>query len=185
MEIKRPQDLNEWNLFGQDCLPGLMGIEILSVEADELRARMTVHAGVCAPNGYLHAASVVALADTACGYATVNNLPSGAQGFTTVELKSNFIGTTLEGYVVGVAKPVHIGRTTQVWDAEVVVETTGKTIAVFRCTQMVLWPTSVGKERESEDQKGLRQHGLHTSPSSPVDSSLSPSAGEEQSARDH
>lgn len=139
-KLRSPRNISEWNLFGKDYLPGHMGLEILSVEPNELRARMKVEQKICAPNGFLHAAAVVALADTACGYATVNNLPSGAHGFTTIELKTNFIGTTLEGDVNCVAKLVHKGRTTQVWDAEVSVGETGKTIALFRCTQMILYP---------------------------------------------
>lgn len=130
----------EWNEFGKDYLPGYMGLEILSVKANELRARMKVQQKICAPNGFLHAASVVALADTACGYATISNLPNGANGFTTIELKTNFIGTALEGDVSCVAKLIHKGRTTQVWDAEVAVDETDKRIAFFRCTQMILWP---------------------------------------------
>jgi uncharacterized protein (TIGR00369 family) len=88
-----------------------------------------------APNGYLHAAAVVALADTACGYGCFMSLPEGAAGFTTVELKTNFIGTALEGRITCEARLIHGGRTTQVWDAEVKSEATGKTIALFRCTQ--------------------------------------------------
>jgi 1,4-dihydroxy-2-naphthoyl-CoA hydrolase len=95
---------------------------------------------VMAPNGYLHAASVVALADTSCGYGCVASLPQGASGFTTIELKANFLGTAREGAVVCRATPVHLGRTTQVWDAAVSVEASGAKIALFRCTQMVLWP---------------------------------------------
>lgn len=140
-QINIPENLKEWNLFGEDYLPGLLGLEILSVEPNLLRARMEVNQTICAPNGFLHAASVVALADTACGYATINNLPNGAQGFTTIELKSNFIGTALNGYVNCVAKLVHKGRSTQVWDAELCAVETGRTIALFRCTQMILWPT--------------------------------------------
>ena len=75
-----------------------------------------------------------------CGYATVNNLPQGAKGFTTIELKTNFIGTALKDDVICIAKLVHKGRTTQVWDAEVSSDGTGKKIAIFRCTQMILWP---------------------------------------------
>ena len=138
--IKIPKNINEWNNFGKDYLPGHVGIEILSVDPDELRARMIVQKKICAPNGFLHAASIVALADTACGYATINNLPDGASGFTTIELKTNFIGTTLAGNLSCIAKPLHKGRTTQVWDAEVCTDETGKKIAFFRCTQMVLWP---------------------------------------------
>ncbi|MDX2452684.1 PaaI family thioesterase [Desulfosarcina sp.] len=138
--IKTPKSISEWNSFGKDYLPGHLGLEILSVKPDELLARMKVQLNLCAPNGLLHAASVVALADTACGYATINSLPNGAIGHATIELKINFIGTALEGDVSCLAKLVHKGRTTQVWDAEVSVDETGKKIAHFRCTQIILWP---------------------------------------------
>jgi uncharacterized protein (TIGR00369 family) len=137
-QLRIPQSPAEWNEIGREYLPGTLGIEILAVEADSLRARMRVEKRLCASNGYLHAGAVVTLADTCCGYATVHNLPEGADGFTTIELKSNFFGTTLEGDVTCVATPVHKGRTTQVWDAEVRSEKSGKTIARFRCTQMIL-----------------------------------------------
>jgi len=136
--LKIPQTVAEWNEMGREWLPGLLGIEFLSVEPDVVRARMRVERRICASNGYLHAGAVVSFADTCCGYATVRNLPEGAEGFTTIELKSNFIGSTLEGDVICVATPAHKGRTTQVWDAEVRAEKTGKTIAHFRCTQMIL-----------------------------------------------
>jgi uncharacterized protein (TIGR00369 family) len=92
-----------------------------------------------APNGFLHAGSVVTLADTCAGYGCVANLPEGAVGFTTIELKSNHLGTARDGTVACVAKAVHLGRTTQVWDAVVRHKETGKTLALFRCTQMVLY----------------------------------------------
>ena len=93
-----------------------------------------------APNGYLHAAAVIALADTACGYGTSTNLPDGANNFTTIELKSNFLGSAREGTITCLATRLHSGRTTQVWDAEVRNEVSGKTIALFRCTQLILYP---------------------------------------------
>lgn len=94
-----------------------------------------------APNGFLHAAAVIALADTACGYGAVASLPQGASGFTTIELKSNFLASAKVGEAVACeARLVHGGRQTQVWDAEVVNRTSGKTMALFRCTQMVLYP---------------------------------------------
>jgi len=139
-QITAPESVAGWNDLGKDCLPGLLGIEVLSVAPGELRARMKVTKQLCAPNGFLHAASVVALADTACGSATVNSLPAEAQGFTTIELKTNFIGTALKNDVKCVARLVHKGRSTQVWDAEVISSETEKKIALFRCTQMILWP---------------------------------------------
>ena len=133
-----PQNLAEWNDRGREYLPGHLGFEVLAVEPDEVQIRMPVDRRKCAWNGFLHAGAVVSLADTACGYGTVRNLPDDASGFTTIELKSNFLGTTLEGDVVCTAWPVHKGRGTQVWDADVRVAQTAKTIALFRCTQMIL-----------------------------------------------
>ena len=122
-------------------LPGELAIEWEVVETGRARGRFTVQDKHMAPNGFMHAASVIALADSACGYACVCSLPDGATGFTTIELKANYLGTAKVGEVVECdARLVHGGRMTQVWDAEAVNATTGKTIAVFRCTQMVLWP---------------------------------------------
>ena len=129
-----------FNARGAGHLPALIGLRILSVAPEALESRLEIRRELMAPNGYLHAASVIALADTTCGYACVANLPQGAAGFTTVELKSNFLGTTREGAIFCRATPLHLGRTTQVWDAVVSVEGTEKRIALFRCTQMVLWP---------------------------------------------
>jgi 1,4-dihydroxy-2-naphthoyl-CoA hydrolase len=128
------------NQRGVGYLPELIGIEILEVEPAHLRSRMSVRPNLLAPNGYLHAASVVALADTSCGYGVMTNLPDGAQGFTTIELKTNFLGTAREGVVECDAQMVHGGRTTQVWDATVIDAETQKVIALFRCTQMIIYP---------------------------------------------
>jgi uncharacterized protein (TIGR00369 family) len=129
-----------FNRRGAGHLPALVGVEILSVTAEALESRLPVRPELMAPNGFLHAASVIALADTSCGYACVSHLPQGASGFTTLELKSNFLGTTREGALYCRATPAHLGRTTQVWDAFVALEGSDRRIALFRCTQMVLWP---------------------------------------------
>ena len=121
-------------------LPGLVGLQILTMTAQGVESRLEVRKALMAPNGFLHAATVIALADTSCGYGCVALLPQGASGFTTLELKANFLGTTREGAIACRATPVHLGRTTQVWDAAVTVEGTDRKIALFRCTQMVLWP---------------------------------------------
>jgi len=128
------------NARGAGHLPALVGLRILTVTPEALESRLEVRRELMAPNGFLHAASVIALADTTCGYGCVANLPQGAAGFTTVELKSNFLGTTREGAILCRAMPLHLGRTTQVWDAVVSIEGTEKRLALFRCTQMVLWP---------------------------------------------
>jgi 1,4-dihydroxy-2-naphthoyl-CoA hydrolase len=131
---------SEFEDLGRDLLPGVLGIEFDSVEAGAVSGRLQVERRHMAPNGFLHAASVIALADTSCGYGCQVSLPAGASGFTTVELKSNFMGTAKLGDTLACrAWLVHGGRSTQLWDAEVADET-GKTLAMFRCTQMVLYP---------------------------------------------
>jgi 1,4-dihydroxy-2-naphthoyl-CoA hydrolase len=133
------------NKRGSEYLPGYLGIEIVDLAPNTLQCRMEIKKLHIAPNDFLHAASVVALADTACGYATFAHLPDGAESFTTIELKSNFLGTVKDGGSVGcIATTQHLGRNTQVWDAVVTDEATGRKIALFRCTQMILWKKSSG-----------------------------------------
>ena len=136
MTTRTPIDFKS---FGDGYLPGLVGVEIVTVSKEFVLSRLMVRREVMAPNGFLHAASVIALADTSCGYGCVASLPEGARGFTTIELKSNFLGTARDGSIACRATPVHLGRTTQVWDAVVTNEASGAKIALFRCTQMVLW----------------------------------------------
>ncbi len=123
-------------------LPDHIGVEVITLDATEVVAELGVAKQVMAPNGFLHAGALVTLADTCCGYGCAANLPPGANGFTTIELKSNHLGTLREGRVRCVARPVHTGRTTQVWDATVSDAATGKALVLFRCTQMVLYPKS-------------------------------------------
>ena len=121
-------------------LPALLGLQVVDVADGELKMRVPIQAQLLAPNGYLHAASVIGLADTACGFACIAHLPQGAENFTTIELKTNFLGTATTGSLLARARPLHLGRTTQVWDANVSHVESGRTIAEFRCTQLVLWP---------------------------------------------
>jgi len=134
------RDVAYFNGRSPGHLPGLLGIRILDIGQGFLRAELPVRKELFAPNGFLHAGSVVTLADTSCGYGCVAHLPEGASGFTTVELKSNHLGTARDGVIEVEAKAVHMGRTTHVWDAIVTHRETAKTIALFRCTQMILWP---------------------------------------------
>ncbi len=131
---------DQFNQHGANNLPGHLGIVITSVSPSEIRSELPVKTSLMAPNGYLHAGSVVTLADTSSGYGCIVNLPAGATGFTTIELKSNHLGTARDGTIDCVATAVHIGKTTQVWDAVVTHRESGRTIALFRCTQMVLYP---------------------------------------------
>lgn len=139
--MDKPQfDIAEFERRGQGKLPEHMGIHFTGIAHGESSAEITLQPHHMAPNGYLHAGTVVTLADTACGYGCIATLPEGADNFTTLELKSNHLGTARDGVVAVTAKAVHAGRTTQVWDATVIHKDTGKTIALFRCTQMILYP---------------------------------------------
>jgi uncharacterized protein (TIGR00369 family) len=121
-------------------LPDHLGLEWIDARPGYVKGRFDVKQHHLAPNGFLHAASVIALADSASGYGCIISKPDGALNFTTIELKANFLGTARQGGVAVEAKLTHGGRTTQVWDATVTNEADGKTIALFRCTQMILYP---------------------------------------------
>ena len=125
--------------MGKGGLSDLLGVEILSIEEGKMTSRLSIKPHHIAPNGFLHAATIIALADTTCGYASFAHLPEGAESLCTIELKSNYLGTVREGGIFCVATAMHLGRNTQVWDAKVSDEKTGKVIALFRCTQMNLF----------------------------------------------
>lgn len=132
--------VDAYNERGKGKLPGHLGMTITEMSAGAVRSELEVREIHMAPNGYLHAGALVTLADTSCGYGCAASLPDGASGFTTIELKSNHLGTAREGTIDCVATAAHTGRTTQVWDAVVSHRQTGRTLALFRCTQMVLYP---------------------------------------------
>ncbi len=118
----------------------VLGMTFTQIGDKSLTGRLVLRQDHLASNGFLHAGAVVTFADTICGFGCITFMPEGAQGFTTIELKSNFLGTALEGALICTGVMVHGGRTTQVWDATVQREETGQTLALFRCTQMILYP---------------------------------------------
>ncbi|MEO8847689.1 MAG: PaaI family thioesterase [Casimicrobiaceae bacterium] len=140
MALRTGVTLEMANARSTECLPGLLGFRVTHIEDGRLDAEIAIRPQILAPNGYLHAATVVALADTACGYGCLWHLPDNMANFTTIELKTNFIGTAREGTIAVIARPVHLGATTQVWDATVRRTADDKSIALFRCTQMLLPP---------------------------------------------
>jgi uncharacterized protein (TIGR00369 family) len=130
----------EFNALGRGKLPGKLGIVITRIDADGVLAELAIDESLMAPNDFLHAGAIVTLADTCCGYGCIEKLPEGAVGFTTIELKSNHLGTAREGVIDCTATALHVGRTTHVWDAVVTHRGTKRTLALFRCTQMILYP---------------------------------------------
>ena len=124
---------------GAEYLPGLLGIEFDTSEDGVVRAKLALRKALFAPNGYVHAGAIVTLADTACGYGCLLAMPEGGTGFTTIELKTNFLRSAKEGTLACEARLLHGGRTTQLWDATVS-DPEGRPMALFRCTQLILRP---------------------------------------------
>ena len=140
MALRENYSLEALQARGKGCFPGYVGLEVTGYGEGFMLLQFTITPQHLAPNGFLHAGSIVTLADTACGYGCAAHLPDGAQNFTTIELKSNHLSTARDGTICVEAKAVHLGRTTHVWDATVTHKESGKTLALFRCTQMILWP---------------------------------------------
>ena len=124
---------------GEKYFPGFIGIEILNISSDVSTAKLKIQEWHFAPNGYVHAGTIVTLADTLAGYSCLYNLPDNGVSFTTMELKTNFIGAAKGGSIKAEATLQHAGKTTQVWDVTVTNEENNKTIALFRCTQLILY----------------------------------------------
>ena len=146
MSLRPDRDVAFLNRLGEGRLPGYLGVVIVGVEPGLLRAELPIRPEHLAPNGFLHAGTVVTLADTAAGYACFAQLPIEAVGFTTLELKANFLRTARDGVLRCEARALHMGRTTHVWDATVHADDEPAPLAVFRCTQLVLYdlPRVVG-----------------------------------------
>ena len=131
-------DIEDFQRRQVGTLPERYGVRVTGVSEGRMAMQLEIQPWMMAPNGFLHAASVILLADTCAGYATIAHLPDGAKGFTTVELKSNFLGTAKQGVMRTEAVAEHLGRTTQVWSATVF-NADDRKLALFRCTQMILW----------------------------------------------
>jgi len=140
MPLRPGFDVQRFNHFGREHFPGFVGLAITEVAEGLLKGELALRKALLAPNGYLHAGAIVTFADTLAGYGCIAHLPGNAQNFTTVELKANFLNTAAEGVLYGEARAVHLGRTTQVWDAVVSHGGERRKLALFRCTQLVLYP---------------------------------------------
>jgi uncharacterized protein (TIGR00369 family) len=132
--------VEQLNRANDGKLPGWLGLEITDVAEGRVEGRLPVRLDLVAHTGYLLAGAVLSVADILCAYGVSTAWPEGANGFTTAEVKCNFMGTAREGAVLCKATLLHGGRTTQVWDARLSDESTGRLIAAFRCTQIILYP---------------------------------------------
>jgi uncharacterized protein (TIGR00369 family) len=129
----------EINAKIQGRLAGGLGVTLLSISAREVVSRLVVRDDLLNTMGSLHAAVMVAIADTSCGAGCLANLPEGSS-FTTLELKTSFVQSTRAGAIRCVARQRHAGKTTQLWEATVFDEESGKELAFFACTELIRGP---------------------------------------------
>ena len=130
------EELNRANI---GKLPEHLGLVITEVEPGRVVGRFEVRPDLVAHIGFLLAGVVLSVADILCAYGVSTSWPEGASGFTTAEVKCNFMGTLRDGAAVCVAELLHGGRTTQVWDATITNESTEREMAAYRCTQLILY----------------------------------------------
>ena len=140
MSDSSPNTPSDFMPHGEGYLFDHLGMEFSFSDSGEVTGRIQLQKHHFAWSGRIHAGTLLALADSCAGQGCLRLLPEGAKGFTTIEIKTNFVGTTDQGAIRGVAVPVHLGRTTQVWDASIFTEEDERVLAHFRCTQMILWP---------------------------------------------
>lgn len=139
MTIRAGAAASDVNRAIAGTFPALLGVEYVEVAPGRVLSRLQIRPELLAPtNGLLHGGALVTFADSACGIGAAVSLPRGARGHATVELKTNFLRAAREGSVLCEAVLVHAGRSTQVWDATVTEERTGKAVAIFRCTQLLM-----------------------------------------------
>jgi uncharacterized protein (TIGR00369 family) len=130
--------LDQFNEAMAGTLPALLGIVLVDIGEGHAVARLDLEPSHLAPNEYLHAGTVVTLADSCAGMGCIASFPDHVGGFTTIELKTNFLRTAREGGLRCESTLLHGGGRTQVWDSVVTRERDDKAIALFRCTQFLL-----------------------------------------------
>ncbi|CAF1341856.1 unnamed protein product [Rotaria sp. Silwood1] len=142
--------VTHWNDRTKSTFPGRINLEILSIRYGYVLSQIIVHHELMSVDGYLHGGAIVTLADATCGFGGLVSLPLGATTLTTIELKTNFLGKGKPSAVLNCeAKLLHGGKTTQIWDAQVIDLKTKKLIAIFRCTQLIIYPESSEKKIKS------------------------------------
>ena len=133
-------NVDQLNEFFGPLAPGLHGVVFDEASAERIVGHIDVSPPLIAGTGFFFAPAIISLADTLCAAGCGNHIPDD-HSFTTVEMKTNFLASAKLGErVVGVATASHLGRQTHVWDVDVTNETTGRRMALFRCTQMILPP---------------------------------------------
>lgn len=121
----------------QETLLATLGIEVVEATKARVVARMPVGPRVHQPFGLLHGGASVALAETAASTAAWMNVDQATQVVVGIEINANHLRAKRDGVVTATATPLHVGRTTQVWDVRIVDEE-GRAVCASRCTLAVV-----------------------------------------------
>ena len=129
--------LDEANRRGKDCAPGHLGIEIIEAGDDYLKARMPVDKRTRQPAGVLHGGASLVLAETLASWAAAHVVDPARFHCVGQEINANHLRAVASGWVHGVARPIHLGRSSHVWDVRIHDEA-AKLVCVSRVTMAVL-----------------------------------------------
>ncbi|EFK97770.1 Thioesterase [sediment metagenome] len=129
--------LDDANRRGKDCAPGHLGIELIEAGDDYLKARMPVDQRTRQPAGVLHGGVSLVLAETLASWAAAHVVDPAKFHCVGQEINANHVRAVASGWVYGVARPIHLGRSSQVWDVRIHDEAE-KLVCVSRVTMAVL-----------------------------------------------
>ena len=115
-----------------------IGIEIVEVTKEKVTATMPVHGPTRQPYGLLHGGASVVLAETVASLGSMNLVDAETEAAVGLEINANHIRSMRDGKVIAVGKPLHIGRTTHIWEINITDGETGKLVCVSRCTIAVI-----------------------------------------------
>ena len=135
--FKSVPPLEDINGRSADCLLGHLGIEILEIGEDFLRGRMPVDARTRQPFGLLHGGASVALAETLGSLGGMYSVDHATATVVGLEVNANHLRAVTEGHVTGIARPLHLGRSTQLWDIRIE-DDAGRLVCVSRLTLAVV-----------------------------------------------
>ena len=138
IDFSKILNVKQMNSLAKDSFVSHLGIKIAKINKQGAVAKLKVSKVIMAPNGLIHGGAITSLADTACGFGTMYHLKKD-QMFATIELKTNFISAVQRGTIVCEATLIHKGKTLHVWDSKIFEEKSLKVIALFRCTQMIIY----------------------------------------------
>ena len=160
----RAVTLDDLNALRDGNMTGRLGIEFTEIGADFLRATMPVDERTRQPLGQLHGGASVALAETLGSLAAHCCLPEGRAG-VGIEVNANHVRAVRSGHVVGTARPVHVGRSTQVWQIRI---TTGEEAARLVCqSRLTLAVVENGGVADGSADGGRRSPQEHSVASAP------------------